>query len=96
MCVESYDRHITVAKRLEMSVPIWFNGIAYLPAVEHEAVKAALRFYVDAFPAFRSKPVGAPGSIERQAQEVHAAQEDKARAILGYEPERVSKDDHGT
>lgn len=71
-----------------MSVPIWINGLAYLPAVEHEAIKAALRFYVDAFPAFRSKPVGAPNSIERQAQEVHVAQEDRVREILGLSVER--------
>lgn len=48
-------------------------------------LEASLRFYVDAFPAFRSKPVGAPGSIERRAQAVHAAQEDKARALLTAE-----------
>lgn len=46
------------------------------------ALRASLRFYVDAFPAFRSKPIGAPGSIERQTQKVHMDEEDKARALL--------------
>jgi hypothetical protein len=45
-------------------------------------LETALRFYSDAFPAFRGKPVGAPGSIERQAQETHIEWETKALAAL--------------
>ena len=45
-------------------------------------ILAVLQFYMDAFPAFRSKPVGAPNSIERRAQETHIEWEDKARALL--------------
>lgn len=47
--------------------------------------KTVLQFYVDAFPAFRSKPVGAPGSVEREAQSTHVTYEDLARALLGFE-----------
>lgn len=61
------------------------------PAPEHIApsddastpdLAHVLRFYIDAFPAFRSKPLGAPHSSARRAQDTHIEWEDKARAAL--------------
>ena len=49
---------------------------------EHDELARVLRFYVDAFPAFRHMPLGAPGSLERQALETHLDWEDRARALL--------------
>ena len=67
--------------KIDPSIPVLREHIREL--------EAALRFYTDAFPAFRSKPVGAPGSIERQAQDAHIEWETKAlRALDGG-------DDHG-
>ena len=45
-------------------------------------LETVLCFYTAAFPAFRSKPVGAPGSIERWAQETHIEWETKAQTAL--------------
>lgn len=41
-----------------------------------------LRLYVQAYPAFRSKPIGAPGSAARATQEMQIALEDAAKALL--------------
>jgi hypothetical protein len=42
----------------------------------------ALEWYLHARPAFRSMPVGAPGSPARLGQEAAIAAEDKAKAAL--------------
>jgi hypothetical protein len=42
----------------------------------------ALLFYINEFPAFRSKPVGAPNSDARKAQENLIEAEDKALAAI--------------
>lgn len=47
-----------------------------------DQVAAALREYLQAFPAFRAKPIGAPFSDERERQEEAIAREDRARAAL--------------
>jgi len=60
--------------KIDPSIPALRAHIADLETV--------LRFYVDAFPAFRSKPVGAPGSVERKAQNVHIDYENLARKFL--------------
>lgn len=41
-----------------------------------------LEGYVKMFPAFRSKPIGAPFSPERLKQDAHIELQDKARAFL--------------
>lgn len=43
---------------------------------------AVLARYVGAYPAFRSKPIGAPGSRERAHQDWLIQLEDRARAAL--------------
>ena len=47
-----------------------------------DAMERALRIYVATFPAFRSKPIGAPNSSVRADQQSHIAMEDMARAAL--------------
>lgn len=47
-----------------------------------DAMEQALRIYVATFPAFRSKPIGAPNSSVRADQQSHIAMEDMARAAL--------------
>lgn len=47
-----------------------------------DQVAGALREYLEAFPAFRSKPIGSPGSEERERQDEAIAREDRARAAL--------------
>ena len=42
----------------------------------------ALRTYISHYPAFRSKPVGAPGSQAREKQEYEIALEDEAISLL--------------
>lgn len=42
--------------------------------------------YVNAAPAFRSKSIGAPGSVARERQELHVMTEDDARAFLATSP----------
>jgi hypothetical protein len=61
--------------------------IAALHAIVDEAeaaaeVLAVLKRYVNAYPAFRMKPVGAPGSEKRIEQENLMALEDAARAAI--------------
>ena len=43
---------------------------------------AALKEYVATIPAFRSKPVGAPGSAARNEQGALIALEDRAKAVI--------------
>lgn len=44
---------------------------------------AALQAMLDAVePAFRAKPMGAPHSLARMAQDAHIAAEDRARAAI--------------
>lgn len=47
-----------------------------------EDVNALLQRWLDAAPAFRTKPLGAPGSCARAAQDEHIALEDATRACL--------------
>lgn len=47
-----------------------------------QELEGALRAYKDEFPAFRSAPVGAPGSIARRKQDDLIKMEDAARAAL--------------
>lgn len=54
---------------------------AHLIAVAPELLEA-LEQYVEANPAFRLKPVGAPGSSARKAQDIHIALEDAALAAI--------------
>jgi hypothetical protein len=51
-------------------------------AAQRDAIAAVLERYVAAYPAFRIKPVGAPGSQVREEQERLMALEDAARAVL--------------
>jgi hypothetical protein len=46
-------------------------------------LEEALAEYVLAYPVFRSKPIGAPGSLARNDQDALIALQDKARAALG-------------
>lgn len=50
-------------------------------------MKRTLREYLATWPAFRDRPVGAPASPSRIAQQREMALEDKARALLS-EPAR--------
>ena len=52
-------------------------------------LEGVVRAYIHMFPAFRSKPVGAPGSDARRQQEGHSELEDIACAILTAQ-QRVS------
>jgi hypothetical protein len=51
-------------------------------AAQRDAIADVLERYVAAYPAFRIKPVGAPGSQVREEQERLMALEDAARAVL--------------
>lgn len=42
-----------------------------------------LKEYIEEYPAFRSKPIGAPHSLKRMEQERQIALEDKALKALG-------------
>ncbi len=50
-----------------------------------EALKA-LEFYVQTFPAFHGKPIGAPYSEERQKQERHVLAERAAAFLIAENP----------
>jgi hypothetical protein len=65
------------------------TGAANFPYVDADAFAQAipgafeaLRQYVTEFPAFTSKPIGAPESDERMKQRAHIALEHRARAAL--------------
>ncbi len=48
-----------------------------------------LKVYMATFPAFRLKPIGAPNSDARKAQDEHIALEDRTRSIItraGFSP----------
>ena len=47
-----------------------------------QALENVLRRYLNAYPAFRIKPEGAPGSPKRIEQENLMALEDAARGVL--------------
>lgn len=49
---------------------------------ENSALRAVLHRYMSAYPAFRMKPIGAPGSPARIEQENLMALEESARATL--------------
>lgn len=49
---------------------------------QRDALAAVLNRYLAAYPAFRMKPIGAPGSEKRIEQENLMALEDTARAAL--------------
>ena len=44
---------------------------------------AMLQNYMATYPAFRIKPLGAPGSVARVDQEFRIALEDEARRLVG-------------
>ncbi len=50
--------------------------------VSTKELAEVLEHYVQMFPAFRSKPIGAEGSNARAIQDAHIAAEDKADSIL--------------
>lgn len=43
-----------------------------------------LKEYLEEYPAFRSKPIGAPNSSKRAEQERQIALEDRAKRALGF------------
>lgn len=47
-----------------------------------DTVAALLREYMETFPAFRGRPIGAPGSMMRKHQEFCHGLEDRAQAAL--------------
>ena len=47
-------------------------------------LKEALEWYRDNCPAFKSKPVGAPGSPERLKQDNHIAAENAIKLMISY------------
>ena len=51
-------------------------------ARENERLRYVLNRYISAYPAFRIRPVGAPGSKKRTEQENLMALEDAALAVL--------------
>lgn len=51
-------------------------------AEQHAALLAALRRYVNEYPAFRTKPVGAPESSARREQDRQIQIEDQAMAAI--------------
>lgn len=53
---------------------------------ERTALREMLERYMNAYPAFRMKPIGAPGSQARDEQERLMALEDSARALLTPSP----------
>ena len=54
----------------------------YVTTGDYVQLALLLRQYVNAYPAFRSRPVGAPYSVMRLAQEEDIAREDAARKHL--------------
>lgn len=48
----------------------------------HKPLAAVLEDYLAAYPAFRIKPVGSPGSTARNEQNYQMALEDRARAAI--------------
>jgi hypothetical protein len=50
---------------------------------QRDELARVLQRYVNAYPAFRIKPKGAPGSVARIEQERLMALEDEAKAALG-------------
>jgi len=55
---------------------------------ENERLRALLNRYISAYPAFRIRPVGAPGSEKRIEQENLMALEDAAQAALDIRKEK--------
>lgn len=59
------------------------DAVIQRAASEIDCLRLVLARYMDAYPAFRIKPTGAPGSPARLEQENLMALEDLARAALG-------------
>ncbi len=58
------------------------RGCFIVYANHYDAIASVLESYINTYPAFRTKPVGAPGSQARDEQELKIALEDAARAVL--------------
>jgi hypothetical protein len=72
----------TVCQRQDS--PQWTANAAFIVKAcnAHNKLVEALRWYVEANPAFRSMPIGAPGSPMRLKQEEALRMEDAALALL--------------
>jgi hypothetical protein len=51
-----------------------------------EEMRELLIGYVLRYPAFRTKPVGAPDSLERHQQDMDINRENRARIVLALRP----------
>ena len=58
------------------------QAVKWQPATPADDLCAVLERYINAYPAFRMKPVGAPNSPKRIEQENLMALEDAARAAI--------------
>jgi len=59
-----------------------YDGTDMTDAQKIAELTRVLKFYVANVPAFRAKPIGAPGSDARLTQEAHIQAEDYARYVL--------------
>lgn len=66
--------------------PPWFDPHIFTVVTKTECANALLEEYLEMFPAFRSKPIGAPGSASRVQQERHISLEDRAKRLLDPNP----------
>lgn len=91
-----YDSQIVVygPKKIQVLATSWHSSIRASYPLKAESIAnatlaaaapdllAVLQRYVAAYPAFRMKPIGAPGSEKRVEQENLMALEDAARAAF--------------
>lgn len=60
------------------------NARLVLAAVQrYDELLLVVKDYLQICPAFRTKPIGAPGSDARAAQDEHIALEDRANSLIG-------------